>query len=67
MKNLIRGYLTAPERKKGEILKLIANILGMSDHETSQVTTNASHSVPDSTLCSVLSISATEEFVPNIN
>ena len=53
MKNLIRGYLTAPERKKGEILKLIANILGMSEQETSQVTANASHSVPDSTLCCV--------------
>ena len=37
MKNLIHGYLTAPSRKKGEVLRLIANILGFSEEDVVQV------------------------------
>lgn len=37
MKNLIHGYLTAPDRKKGEVLRLIANILGFSEQDVGKV------------------------------
>ena len=37
MKNLIHGYLTAPDRKKGEVLRLIASILGFSEQDVGQV------------------------------
>ena len=37
VKNLIHGYLTAPTRKKGEVLRLIANILGFSEQDVAQV------------------------------
>lgn len=37
MKNLIHGYLTAPNRKKGEVLRLIANILGFSEQDVGKV------------------------------
>jgi chromosome segregation ATPase len=42
VKNLLHGYLTAPDRKKGEVLKLIANILGMSEQAISQATRSRS-------------------------
>ena len=37
VKNLILGYLSAPSRKKDEVMKLIANILEFSPSELQQV------------------------------
>ena len=37
MKNLVMGYVQAPERKKREVLTLIAKILDFSPSEVEQV------------------------------
>ena len=37
MKNLVLGYLHAPDRKKPEVLSLISKILGFTQEELDQV------------------------------
>ena len=37
MKNLVLGYLHAPDRKKQEVLSLISKILGFTQEELDQV------------------------------
>ena len=37
VKNLVLGYLHAPDRKKQEVLSLISKILGFTEEELDQV------------------------------